>query len=230
MSFFKRKNRADEQLILPEKDNLIEDLFTEIKNRVTSGILNEEDLSELSEKIILLEANAKNLNQSDLVNNLKAQSRFANKLADEVLPLGFNKYVLKDDITDIIENKTFEELKPLVMKPLSEFPRPIPDKNALEISKASKVFDDIYILFTDYTGKERKVHEEVQIEKDPIAFGIMHIDLLVNDRTKRFYSDKMVFITDWVDEYCDLTLEKLIENYDVDVFNVGEDSSVTEEF
>ena len=216
MSFFKKSNKTDEQIILPEKDNLIEDLFTEIKNRVTSGVLNEKDLSELSEKIILLEANAKNLNQSDLVNNLKAQSEFANKLADKVLPLGFNKYVLKDDITDIIENKTFEELKPLVMKPLSEFPRPIPDKNALEISKASKVFDDIYILFTDW--------------KDPIAFGIMHIDLLVNDRNKRFYSDKMVFITDWVDEYCNLTLEKLIENYDVDVFNIGEDSSVTEEF
>ena len=47
---------------------------------------------------------------------------------------------------------------------------------------------------------------------------------------KDFNSDKMVFITDWVDEYCNLTLEKLIENYDVDVFNIGEDSSVTEEF
>lgn len=44
MSFFTKSNKTDEQIILPEKDNLIEDLFTEIKNRVTSGVLNEKDL------------------------------------------------------------------------------------------------------------------------------------------------------------------------------------------
>lgn len=40
MSFFTKSNKTDEQIILPEKDNLIEDLFTEIKNRVTSGVVN----------------------------------------------------------------------------------------------------------------------------------------------------------------------------------------------
>ena len=69
----------------------------------------------------------------------RTEYEFFAKFSNMYEPFGIEK----DDITDIIENKTFEELKPLVMKPLSEFPRPIPDKNALEISKASKVFDDI---------------------------------------------------------------------------------------
>ena len=50
--------------------------------------------------------------------------------------------------------------------------------------------------------------------KDPIAFGVVDCasdfgkEVSQNSFTQ---SQRMFFITDWVDEYCDLTLDKLIE-------------------
>ena len=47
--------------------------------------------------------------------------------------------------------------------------------------------------------------EKERRDKDPILFGVFKNDTNVADR---FY-----FLGDWVDEYCDLTLDKMIEKY-----------------
>ncbi|MDU7184950.1 MAG: hypothetical protein E6294_02830, partial [Klebsiella sp.] len=65
-------------------------------------------------------------------------------------------------------------------------------------------FDEFFIVFTDYTGeKEREVKKE-RIEKDPILFGAF-----LNEETK-VVADRFYFLGDWIDEYCDLTLDKMI--------------------
>ena len=67
------------------------------------------------------------------------------------------------------------------------------------------IFDELYVVFTDYTGKEERKVEKERRDKDPILFGVFKNNAVVADR---FY-----FLGDWVDEYCDLTLDKLIDQY-----------------
>ena len=71
----------------------------------------------------------------------------------------------------------------------------------------------MYVIFTDYTGMtERQIKREAR-EKDPILFGTFQ-DLSTGSIVERFY-----FIGDWVDEYCDLTLDKLVTEYKVEKGN-----------
>ena len=73
------------------------------------------------------------------------------------------------------------------------------------IEKSKDIFDELYVIFTDYTGKEERKVEKERRDKDPILFGVFKNDGNVADR---FY-----FLGDWVDEYCDLTLDKMVEQY-----------------
>ena len=70
-----------------------------------------------------------------------------------------------------------------------------------------KVFgeDNLYEVFTDYTKKEQRKIAKERREKDPIIFGALKKDGKVLDR--------LYYICDWVDEYCDLTLDKLVNEY-----------------
>lgn len=80
----------------------------------------------------------------------------------------------------------------------AEICKKIEETNKLEI------FDNYVILHYDPTKKsyqqtiqERK--EDVQKRRDPILFGVIK------------GSNKLYYITDWVDDYCDLTLDKFAE-------------------
>ena len=64
--------------------------------------------------------------------------------------------------------------------------------------------DNMYVVFTDYTHREERRVEAVKREKDPILFGTFQ-DAATRTIVERFY-----FIGDWVDEYCDLTLDKMV--------------------
>ena len=75
----------------------------------------------------------------------------------------------------------------------------------IPIEKTKNIFDEFYVIFTDYTGSEERKVEKERRDKDPILFGVFKNATNVADR---FY-----FLGDWVDEYCDLTLDKMIEQY-----------------
>ena len=68
-----------------------------------------------------------------------------------------------------------------------------------------ELFDDMYVIFTDYTGSERSNIEESKRAKDPILFGALKI---ANQLSSRLY-----YIADWEDEFCDLTLDKLVKEF-----------------
>lgn len=80
-------------------------------------------------------------------------------------------------------------------------------KNALDLTLENgvHVFDNVVILSLNHKG----VSELTEKEKDPIAFGVIE------------KSDKLYFIADWIDEYCSLTLESLIEEYKVEVNSIS---------
>lgn len=88
---------------------------------------------------------------------------------------------------------------------LSRYMREIPDELVETVEKSRELFDELYVVFTDYTGKEERKVEKERRDKDPILFGVFKNGSNVSDR---FY-----FLGDWVDEYCDLTLDKMVEEY-----------------
>lgn len=197
--------------------NHIKKLFDSIKTATKSNKLTIPELEHTSSNIELLKQEAINLEQRTLLNKLQMQKDFTDKLI-ECVKSGYDTYVLKSDIVKLLETETVENVQVLALKPLAEFPRPIPKENANEIKKALPLFDHIMILYTDYTQNDREAHEKEQIEKDPIAFGILRYE---NGNTQG-YSNHLIFITDWIDEYCDLTLDKLIDVYNIKSHKLGD--------
>lgn len=127
----------------------------------------------------------------------------------ELLKIGINIFIYKDDIEEYINNVVNKTVKIIE---LERYPREIPDELVPIIEKTRNIFDQFYILFTDYTGKvERKVEKERR-DRDPILFGVFKNNSQMNDR---FY-----YLGDWIDEYCDLTLEKLLAEQGEDIAKI----------
>ena len=131
----------------------------------------------------------------------------------EALKQGYNTYVNKELLFEYIEKC---DTRSVVINYLKDFPREVPDDITEKVNKLKElnIFDEFIVVFTDYTGEERSKVKEDEREKDPIIFGIFC------DLNHKYIYDRFYFIGDWVDEYCDLTLDKLIiEQRDVNPHN-----------
>lgn len=136
----------------------------------------------------------------------------------EVLKAGITKYVYRDDLDDFICKVSRQVVKIIE---LSKFERKIPDENAKQIAAVKDLFDQVYIVFTDYTGKEERKVEKRARARDPIAFGAF------KSQDNTVWNHRFYYITDWIDEYCDLTLDKYISvmkqaGYSKPVGNIGD--------
>lgn len=123
----------------------------------------------------------------------------------EIVKLGINRFVYLDDIEYYIEEVASDVVKIIE---LENYERNIPDEVIEQYSKVKDLFNKFYVIFTDYTGKIEKKVEKERREKDPILFGAFAKNpnrVSSDDLNERFY-----FIGDWVDEYCDLTLDKMV--------------------
>ena len=90
---------------------------------------------------------------------------------------------------------------------VKNYMRVIPPEVIREIDEANKleIFDNYAILHYDPECQAyADTIEEVKKQRDPILFGLIR------------GSNKLYYITDWIDEYCDLTLEKFVETLQID--------------
>lgn len=118
-----------------------------------------------------------------------------------LLDNGIDTVILTDDICRYIDAVKNHYVKFCELK---HFPRLLPQSviEKLQNCKERELFDEYYVLFTDYTDEElidKRDREQRVINKDPILFGAF------KENDKKFY-----FIADWEDEYCDVTLDRLI--------------------
>ena len=119
----------------------------------------------------------------------------------QLLKLGITTFVYKDDIDYFIDHVHKNVVKTIEA---SNYEREIPEEIADIMEMTSNIFDRFYIVFTDYTGK---VEREVQAErrrKDPILFGAFR------DNAAAIVSDRFYYLGDWEDDYCHLTLDKMV--------------------
>lgn len=119
----------------------------------------------------------------------------------KLLEAGINTFVYRDDIETYIDDIADDAIKIIE---LENYEREIPDDVVEILEKVKRLFDRFYVVYTDYSKKETRRVEAERREKDPILFGTFQ-----NEESK-FILDRFYYIADWVDEYCDLTLDKLV--------------------
>ena len=92
--------------------------------------------------------------------------------------------------------------KGLKLSYLKNFARPIPQEVIDKVAKMNEleVFDNYVVLYYDPEGKVYKetAYEEAK-RRDPIIFGVIA------------GSKKLYYVADWIDEYCDLTLDAFVD-------------------
>lgn len=116
----------------------------------------------------------------------------------------FFKFVYQDDVKFLLD-----KTKHIKIIELSRYPRPIPSDNLTMIKKAQdlNIFTDYCVVFTDMTGSDHTTEQEkeyVRRNRDPIVFGYF------KHKSTGLKHDRFYLITDWEDQYCDLTFDKLI--------------------
>lgn len=125
----------------------------------------------------------------------------------KLVDMGITTFIYKDDIDfyiDTIANTRNRRERPVKIIELERYEREIPDEIVDVIVKTKELFDQMYVVYTDYTGKEERKVEAERKQKDPILFGTFQ------NREKKVCIDRFYYLGDWVDEFCDLTLDKMV--------------------
>lgn len=152
---------------------------------------------------------AKDLGQKNLLEKLAFHYKIL--LKEQLLfSKGIRRYIYGADLLEFIENVKDKTVKCIE---LERYQRMIPTKNSDVIKKVRnyEIFDEFVVVFTDLSGMKSKDYqskedkEYVEKNKDPIVFGIFK-----NTSTAETYS-KFYFITDWEDEYCHLTFDRMVD-------------------
>ncbi len=119
----------------------------------------------------------------------------------EIVKMGINTFIYRDDIEEYIDIVAKDTVKIIE---LENYEREIPDEIVEVIAATKDKFDQLYVVFTDYTGKVERQIEKERRDKDPILFGTFQ------NQSNRTVIDRFYYLGDWEDEYCDLTLDKMV--------------------
>lgn len=122
-----------------------------------------------------------------------------------LIQFGIDRYIYKDEIDYYIDTFSNEH-KPIKIIELENYSREVPDEIVEAVQKTKDIFDQFYVLYTDYSDLDGKRVEAEKRSTDPILFGVF-----INQQ-KRVCVDRFYVLGDWIDPYCDLTLEAFVTN------------------
>lgn len=168
------------------------------------NMLDDEKLKKMYENSITLFEKYKKTGQTSSMRKLIFYIETIQK-EREILAAGIDTFVYTDDVSRFLEKV---ENKVVKIIELDKFPREIPDEIVDIIDKHGNKFDKLYVLFTDYTGETEKEIEKERRDKDPILFGAFEDK---SNDSKYVVKDRLYYLGDWIDEYCDLTLQQIVE-------------------
>ena len=122
-----------------------------------------------------------------------------------------NRVDLEAWTLDIYEKaKKEDKPNPIHIIELKNYSRTIPDDVIEKVGDARNFFDMLYVAYTDYTGETVRKVEKEKRDKDPIIFGAF---LVNSEHGNRIPAEHLFYITDWVDDFCDLTMDQVIKTY-----------------
>ena len=149
---------------------------------------------------------ANDMGQVALAEQLTAEL-FNNKFESILYSEGLHYKISESQIVEFVK-KTEKGVR---LSYISNFTNHIPIEIIEKKQKADdlKIFDNYCVLFFDPKAKSYKMTEKEaedlrRKKSDPILFGMMN------------GSKNLYYVADWIDEYCDLTLDKFIEISGID--------------
>ncbi len=186
--------KADETLKMP-----VEEFFRSVKNSVKEI----KKIDKRAEGFIEALKQAEKMGQTALIEKLTAQIDVV-KSEGQLFSVGLKKIVTEEQIVKFYKECEFG----MRLDWIKNFTRIIPSE-FMEIKEEldeKGVFDNYVILHYDkngdaYSMTQEEIKEEEEKKKDPILFGVIK------------GSRKLYYIGDWIDEYCDLTLEDFIDKF-----------------
>lgn len=167
--------------------------------------ITEDDLANVLNNCLELLKKPKITGQKKMAKKIYDQAQIILK-ESKAVKAGFATYILREDILYYIKNISKKTVKIIE---LENYERDIPDEVIDRLVEAQPYFDEFFIIFTDYTGEAERTVEKEKRDKDPILLGCIH-----HPDKNKVPTNRMYFIADWVDEYCDLTLEELCLQYE----------------
>lgn len=180
-----------------------QEYFDYVKKKIKK--INKQELNDFYEGCLALVDKYKTTGQMKILDKIKFLVDCVEK-EKQLIDMGIDKYVYRDDIEDYIDNIASDVVKIIEIE---NYPRDIPDEIVEVVGKTKDIFDRMYIVFTDYTGKVEKQVEEDRRRKDPILFGTFQ-EIRNNLGLASLVNDRFYYLGDWEDEYCDLTLDKFL--------------------
>lgn len=194
--------------------------FKFVKSKMTK--MQQKEMHERLSKLQKLVVGAKDLGQKALYEELSR--KIAITVKEQEMNVCGIEYIIPKEAIEKYRNKIKDV--DIGLCSIENYTRPIPSNVSKRLKKCQelKLFDNYYVLYLEYKNKidvggtkkqekaEKKTNKEKIKEKDPILFGVQDYD-----------RDKFYFIIDWIDEYCDLTLDKFVDtikrddpNYNLD--------------
>lgn len=167
--------------------NEVEEAFSAIKD----GIRTPEQEQDLRNRVALAVARA---NEARNIGQLGYSERVLELAAGWILEqqaaaLGYSRWVERELVHRVLQRTN--QLLNIELCRLDQFPRAIPASVQEIIRTTRPIFTDFVIVFTN--------PKKETVKRDPILFGVI-----------RSFEDRLYYITDWIDEYCDLTMDKLM--------------------
>lgn len=182
----------------------VEEFFSSIKN-------SKEELELLTERFKSYEAgieHLKNTGQEALYETMCADLE-VHRSESQLYATGHRKLVTEQNIIEFAKKAPRE----LQLDWVKNYTRSIPKKVVDVKVKLDEleIFDNYLVLHYNPDGKGTELTEkEKKAKEDPILFGVI------------LGSHKLYFIGDWIDEYCDLTFDKMIETLGKDAISAND--------
>lgn len=182
---------------MEEKTFTSDDYFHKLKDN--QEVMTEENLNQFQLACLRIGKQFKDTGQTDGLNRILFLLYCIEK-EKKLLDVGINQYISKTLIQRYIDSISDDDVSIIE---LSKFPRVIPYTIQERVQKCKDIFDNMYVLYTDYSEDRYREIKRADENRDPILFGTFEKGNLINER---FY-----IIGDWEDKYCHLTLQKMID-------------------
>lgn len=196
-SFFKNFLKKDNDTKIEKDPEFIEIDILELFDKVKILSSKEVEFVNRIDSYLNLLRKARKLNQISHLEDLT--EKLIEHIYSAILSTTeFNHFIYIEDLVKL----QLRCKKQLDLDYIRNFNRIIPDEVAEKKIKADEleIFDNYVILHYDPEGKNYKeTAKEKAARKDPVLFGVIK------------GSNKLYYIGSWVDEYCDLTWDKVVE-------------------
>lgn len=220
--FFKKKKKG--RKVKKHKKSVIVKTVGDFFNGVFSSIEELREVEDVVNHYNTIVKNAQTTGQKALIEKVKDMIDLIS-LESKLITSNFTKYVTEEQIVSFLniedvrlKNKNEIQKKYIHLSWIKNYNRIIPDKvvEVKRIADTLNVFDNYVILYYSPEGKhESLTKEEIKKAADPILFGVIES------------SNKLYYIADWIDEYCNLTLDKLLNTIDEKSFEITNESVKT---